>query len=184
MRRAAFALVTAAGIMPASASTAEIVTVGVTHDDGVYHVTIEALLDAPRDAVFAVLTDYARWADVNDMIEESVVLEGATPAEQLVRTVAEGCALGFCKTFTQVQWMRATDGRRIEAQIVPERSDMRSGWVRTELSDADGRTLFHYEMSLEPDFWVPPLIGPWIIQRKLRAESIQTAAAVELAARP
>ena len=181
MRRAALALVTAAGIMPASASTAEVVTVGVTHEDGIYHVTIEALLDAPRDAVFAVLTDYARWADVNDMIEESVVLEGATPAEQLV---AEGCALGFCKTFTQVQWMRASDGRRIDAEIVPERSDMRSGWAKTELSDAGGRTRFRYEMSLEPDFWVPPLIGPWIIQRKLRAESIQTAAAVEVAARP
>ena len=184
MTRIAFAAAAAATLAASPASTAEVLGVDVTHEKGVYHVRIEALLDAPRDAVFAVLTDYARWADVNDMIEESVVLEGATPAEQLVRTVAEGCALGFCKTFTQVQWMRASDGRRIEALIVPERSDMRSGWAKTELSDADGRTLFRYEMSLEPDFWVPPLIGPWIIQRKLRAESIQTAAAVELAARP
>ena len=165
-------------------AAAEAVTVEVTHEDGVYHVTIDALLDAPPDAVFAVLTDYPRWAEVNDLIKESVVLEGDDPAQQLVRTVAEGCVLGFCKRFAQVQWMRASDDWRIRADVVPHMSDLRSGWADTKLSRSGSATLFQYEMSLEPDFWIPPLIGPMMIKRKLRKQAIETAEAVELAARP
>lgn len=163
---------------------AEVVNVDVAHERGVYHVTIEALLDASPDAVFAVLTDYPRWAEVNDLIKESVVLEGADPTRQLVRSVAEGCVLGFCKRFSQVQWMQAGDGWRIRADVIPEQSDLRSGWADTKLSESGGSTLFQYTMMLEPDFWIPPLIGPMIIKRKLRKQAVETAVAVELAARP
>lgn len=163
---------------------AEAVNVDVTHEDGIYHVTIDAMLDAPPDAVFAVLTDYPRWAEVNDLIKESVVLEGDDPTRQLVRTVAEGCVLGFCKRFAQVQWMRTEDGWRIRADVVPHMSDLRSGWANTKLSESGGATLFQYEMVLEPDFWIPPIIGPMMVKRKLRKQAIETAEAVELAARP
>ncbi|MEA2079826.1 MAG: hypothetical protein U9P00_08215, partial [Pseudomonadota bacterium] len=27
---------------------------------------------------------------------------------------------------------------------------------------------------LAPDFWIPPLLGPWLIKRELRAEALQT----------
>lgn len=171
-------------MVAAPIAAAEVVNVDVTHEDGEYRVIIDAMLDAPPDAVFAVLTDYPRWAEVNDLIKESVVLEADGPARQLVRTVAEGCVLGFCKRFAQVQWMHAGDGWRIRADVIPELSDLRSGWANTKLSESDGATLFQYEMVLEPDFWVPPLIGPMMIKRKLRKQAIETAEAVELAARP
>lgn len=176
------------GVLLATAITpivaAEVVNVDVVHERGVYHVTIDALLDAPPDAVFAVLTDYPRWAEVNDLIKESVVLEGDDPSRQLVRTVAEGCVLGFCKRFAQVQWMHASDDWHIRAEVVPELSDLRAGWANTKLSESAGSTLFQYTMMLEPDFWIPPLIGPMMIKRKLRKQAIETAEAVELAARP
>lgn len=164
-------------------AAAEVVNVEVTHEDGEYHVTIDAMLDAPPDAVFAVLIDYPRWAEVNDLIKESVVLAGADPSRQLVRTVAEGCVLGFCKRFEQVQWMRASEDRRIRADVVPHMSDLRSGWADTKLTASGNSTLFQYEMMLEPDFWIPPLIGPMMIKRKLRKQAIETAEAVEVAAR-
>ncbi len=170
-------------MVAAPIAAAEAVNVEVTHEDGVYRVTIDAMLDAPPDAVFSVLTDYPRWAEVNDLIKESVVLEGDNPSRQLVRTIAEGCVLGFCKRFAQVQWMRASDDWRIRANVVPHMSDLRSGWANTQLSEIDGATLFQYEMVLEPDFWIPPLIGPMMIKRKLRKQAIETAEAVELAAR-
>jgi hypothetical protein len=27
---------------------------------------------------------------------------------------------------------------------------------------------------VEPDFWIPPLIGPWLIKRKLLSETLET----------
>jgi hypothetical protein len=33
--------------------------------------------------------------------------------------------------------------------------------------------------TFEPDFWVPPVIGPWLIQRKLVRELTETMAYIE-----
>lgn len=176
------AIVLAAALAAAPVTAAEVIDVTVTHEDGVYHVAIEAWLDAPMPAVYAVLTDYPQWAVVNDLIKESEVLDASDPTRTLVRTVAEGCVLFFCKRFTQVQWMHADGEDGIRAEVIPERSDLRSGSAHTVLTDADGRTLFDYEMSLEPDFWIPPFVGPLVLKRKLRKQAVETAEAVETAA--
>jgi hypothetical protein len=161
---------------------AEVRRVEVTYHRGEYHVEIDAVLNAPAAAVYAVLTDYGRWAEINDLIKESVVEEDAGPTTKLVRTVSEGCVLRFCRRVEQVQWMRTAPQWRITAEVLPERSDLRSGWARTRLIEHSGQTFFHYEMALVPDFWVPPLIGPMIVRRKLRQQAIETAASVEAAA--
>lgn len=161
---------------------AEVRRVEVTYHRGEYHVEIDAVLDARAAAVYAVLTDYDRWAEINDLIKVSVVEEVVNPSTKLVRTVSEGCVLRFCKRVEQVQWMRTSPQWRISAEVLPERSDLQSGWARTRLVEHSGRTLFHYEMALVPDFWVPPFIGPMIVRRKLRQQAIETAAAVEAAA--
>jgi len=50
---------------------------------------------------------------------------------------------------------------------VPEQSDFNHSISEWRLQpDGDGtRILYHLEM--EPKFWVPPIIGPWILQRRL-----------------
>ena len=181
MSRSAIALCLALAASPSTA--AEVIDVAVTHTDGVYHVEIQAWLDAPRAAVYAVLADYAQWAVVNDLIKESEVLDATDPERTLVRTVAEGCVLFFCKRFTQVQWMTVNGVDSIRAEVIPERSDLRSGSADTALSEAGGRTLFDYEMTLEPDFWIPPFVGPLVLKSKLRKQAVETAEAVEAAAR-
>lgn len=169
-------------VLAPAADAAEVQRVEVTYLNGEYLVEIDALLEAPAAAVYAVLTDYARWAEYVDLVKESVIEEVANPSTQLVRTVSEGCVLAFCKRVEQVQWMRTAPTWRISAEVLPERSDLKSGWARTRLVEHSGRTLFHYEMAIVPDFWVPPVIGPYIVRRKLRQQAIETAEAVEAAA--
>ena len=36
---------------------------------------------------------------------------------------------------------------------------------------------------MEPDFWVPPLIGPWVIKRTMREQAITTSEGIERLAR-
>lgn len=176
-------LVLVAAVVASPVDAAEVRRIEVATRDGEYFVEIDAVLDARPVDVYRVLTDYGRWAEIVDVIKESEVEETAGPAVARVRTVSEGCVLWFCKRVEQVQWMRTAPQWRISAEVLPERSDLQSGWARTRLVEHSGRTLFHYEMALVPDFWVPPVVGPFVIRRKLREQVVQTAEAVEAAAR-
>ena len=50
--------------------------------------------------------------------------------------------------------------------------------------EAEGEgTLLRWQLSLEPGFWVPPLIGPPLLERSLKAEGRRSAAGVEKLAR-
>ncbi len=166
-------------VCAAPAAGAEVERVEISYKDGEYRVQVEATLDANADAVYTVLTDYARWAELNDLIEESHIEEVGGPHLTRVRTVSEGCVLFFCKRIDQVQWMRTASDFRISAEVLPEVSDLKSGWARTRLTADGDRTRFIYEMALVPDFWVPPIIGPMVIRAKLREQAVQTAVAVE-----
>ena len=68
---------------------------------------------------------------------------------------------------------------RIEASILPEQSDFRYGHAVWQL-EADGAdTLMHFTAQLEPSFWVPPLIGPWLFENKIVGELLESATTIE-----
>ena len=60
------------------------------------------------------------------------------------------------------------------ATIVPEFSNFRSGYANWALREEGGGTHLLFTTQLEPSFWVPPLIGPWLIRYKLREEALQS----------
>ena len=71
---------------------------------------------------------------------------------------------------TQVQDVKQHAGGMIEAVTVPALSDFRRGIYRWQLRGENAATRMRFTAVLEPDFWVPPLIGPWMIKRKLLEE--------------
>ncbi|MBU2675598.1 MAG: hypothetical protein KJP16_00855, partial [Gammaproteobacteria bacterium] len=46
-----------------------------------------------------------------------------------------------------------------------------------------GGTTVNYQLLMEPDFWVPPLIGPYIIKRKFRDGGDDAIDRIEVIAR-
>jgi hypothetical protein len=172
------ALVTGFALAPA-AQGSDVDQINVSYTDGEYRVTVDTLLNASPDVVFDILTDYDSWPHLSSLIVESQVEESTGPANHRVRTRSRGCVLAFCKTIDQVQHVSTSGGWHIEAEVLPYQGDLRSGWARTELIPEGGATRFRYEMSLVPDFWIPPIIGPAIIRHKLREEAIETARIVE-----
>ena len=165
---------------PAAATAGEILASSVTHTDGRYELAIRARINAPGDAVLRAITDYSNLAAINPDIEVSELL-GTTPAGvSTVRTVIHVCILVFCKQVEQLQRVTYPDAGTIEAVIVPEGSDFRSGFARWQLLPvAAATTELQFTETFEPDFWVPPLIGPWLIQRKLVREVAETVMYIE-----
>lgn len=183
---AAAALV--AGIAAIPAAAFEIQSVDVRHDDGDrYHVAMRVTLDAPASDTYAVFADPARLREVNAAIREVQVLEELGPQLRRVRTRVRACVAFFCRQLQQVQDMRyqpSNDGGRIEAQVLPDRSDFRYGQASWTFSPCPTqRTCLAFDAELEPAFWVPPFLGPWLIQRKLRDEAIETSRGLERLAR-
>jgi hypothetical protein len=173
----------------ATAAAFDIQSVDVQHQDDRYRVSMRVTLDAPAADTYAVFSDPARLREVNPAIREVQVLEQLGPNLRRVRTRVRACVAFFCRQLQQVQDMRyrpaEQEGGRIDAAVLPDRSDFRYGhasWTFAACQEAK-RTCLAFDAELEPAFWVPPLIGPWLIQRKLRDEAIETSRGLERLAR-
>ena len=99
-----------------------------------------------------------------------------------VRSVVRVCILIFCKRVVQVQDVTLVDDHTVVATMVPGAGDFRAGLSRWELTAVGAATELHFTQVFEPDFWVPPLIGPWLIEKKLVREVAETAMYIEVKA--
>ena len=132
-----------------------------------YVLESDTYLDAPRAAVFRVLTDYDQFERISSAFDESRFVGPDADGTPLVYTRVEGCVLFFCKSLERVERLEFQSPGYIETTALPERSDFlfsRSTW---ELSPDRSGTRVVYRLEMEPDFWVPPIIGPMIIKRRL-----------------
>jgi len=158
------------------AGAATLESVVVTYDSGRYSLEADAHMNAPREAVFAVLTDYDRFGRISSAYKEYGFLDPAPDGTPIVFTRMEGCILIFCRSLWRVERLESEAPGFIRTVTLPEQSDFRHSvsqwWLEPE---ADG-TRITYQLDIEPDFWVPPIIGPWMLQRRLQRGG---AAAVE-----
>jgi hypothetical protein len=166
-------------VVPLLAGAAEILDSSVELEAGTYRITVDARIDAPRETVLRLITDYEHLSRINSSIEETRVLQTNGPDSHRVHTVIRACILFFCKRVTQLQDITRYGNDSVEAVILPEGSDFRHGIARWELT-SDGRaTRMHFTAELEPAFWVPPLIGPWLFERKIVREIRESARYME-----
>jgi hypothetical protein len=115
-----------------------------------------------------VLTDYDLFTQFSSVFVEARNEEPGTNGKPRYFTRMEGCIMLFCKSFVRNGELTLTPEKEIVALADPERSDFsysRERWILQ--SDGDG-TLLIYDFELEPAFWVPPIVGPFIMKRVLR----------------
>ena len=166
-------------LLPTALLAGEILASSVSHDGAVYTLSVTARIDTPLDMVYRSMTDFDNLAAINPAIEESELL--ATPAADTrrVRSVIKVCILVFCKRVEQIQDVTLLHDYAIEAVILPQGGDFRSGLAYWQLTASGVSTEMLFTNTFEPDFWVPPVIGPWLIKRKLVREVAETAMYIE-----
>lgn len=156
-------------LWPSLLAAGEIVASGVERNGNRFVLFVDAHIQAPPQQVYRTITDYENLAAINPSFESSVVL-GRSDGVDRVRTRIRVCILVFCKQVVQVQEMRYPDPDTIEATMVPGAGDFHSGTARWSLSEIEGGTRLYFTETFEPSFWVPPVIGPWLIRSKLVEE--------------
>jgi hypothetical protein len=150
----------------------EVVELAIDDKQGVYQLKLEIILDAPFADVHYVITDYAHTYRFNPSIVESQVLDTPDNSAVRLRTLINNCILFFCREVVRVQDMRELGTGDIYAVIVPQLSDVRSGSALWHIQPGGSKTRIRYSMNLEPGFSLPPLIGSYIVKRKLREETL------------
>jgi hypothetical protein len=166
-------------LLPLAAMAGDILASMVTEHHGTYSIDVQARIEAPLATVHRVITDYDHLYRVNPAIVESRIVRRDSPVKHRVYTVIEACILLFCRRVVQMQDIVQQGGRRVEALILPQESDFRRGVAVWELT-ADGATTdLHFTAQLEPAFWVPPLIGPWLFERQILHELLESARYME-----
>lgn len=151
----------------------------VTHVGKRYQVVMHASMETSADKAYAVFTDYTRLPEINTAIIKAEAIDGADAPAQRVHTQVKVCVMGFCRVFDQVQDMLKTPPEHLRAEVIPEVSNLRYGTASWRIWDEGERAKLIFEAVVEPDFWVPPLIGPWLIERKLASEAEDTANGIE-----
>ena len=151
----------------ATVLSATIRTIEVTHDHGVYRLVSDAYIDAPREAIFEVLTDYERFGRISSAYKDYGFLEPAADGVPIIYTTMEGCVLFFCVSMRRVERLETNAPGFIRTDTLPEQSDFKSSVSEWTLTSEEGGTNMTYSLMMEPDFWIPPLIGPWLLQQRL-----------------
>lgn len=171
-------------LLGGAAQAYEIDALQVGHDGKEYRVQVEARLAAPQARVFATLADFAALPEINPSVTRVQVGEPDEEGRWPVTSEAEFCVLGVCRSLRHMQRLRLLpdggEGGVIEAETVPPpASDFRAGFARWQvLADGDGSRL-RFEAGLELDFWLPPVVGSWAVQRRLRDDVTVTIQRLE-----
>lgn len=177
----AYLLLLLIGIGPARAD--EIRQLDVSHDAGRYTVRFEVMLDAAVDRALPLMTDPAHWPQLSDIITESHVLAELPDGKKKVGVKFEGCILFICRTLVKTEVLERLPTGEITTFALPDQSDFLYAREVWRITGDDTHTRVEYQAELVPAFFVPPLIGPYLLQKKIRSLLTQTAHNLERLAR-
>ena len=149
----------------------EVQHAGVWRSDDVYYLDLAASIDADLDTVYRIATNYNELEQVSNLLLETDLINSPAAEGKRLHVLARSCFLIFCFKVRVVNDLAETD-HTIHAAIVPALSDFKSGsttWKFQRLDDNNSRMQVTGE--LVPDFWIPPVIGPFVIKRKMVREA-------------
>lgn len=144
-----------------------------------YSVSSVAYIDVPPEGVYAVLTDYAQLSRISNLVVESKDLGIDEDGHQLVYTINKGCLAMFCRSLEKVERLRAVPFELIVTDAVAERSDVAFSHSEWRLLKEGRGTRLVYQMSTDISFWVPPVIGNYMLSRWLKKGAANAVQRIE-----
>ena len=132
-----------------------------------YIVESVSTYDASQAALMHVLLDYDNFHQVSSVFKEARYLEPAADGTKRGYTRVEGCIVFFCQSIERIDRISEHEGPTIVATSEPEPDDFKYSHGSWRFEDNGEHVTIHYRLEMEPGFWVPPLIGPYIMKKKL-----------------
>jgi hypothetical protein len=172
MRGGRFALTLLLAALPALTGAADFLRTEVTHEDSIYRVDFEVRLAAPAPAIHRLLTDYDRLDRLSPRVAESRRLPARAGGPERLRLVVEVCVWVFCRRLQRVMDIEPRPEGDILSLAEPKEGDFAHVREQWRIYPEAARTRLRYEAEYTPAFFVPPLLGPWLIRHKLHDELV------------
>ena len=177
-------LLLAAGFLAAPAYPYDLRELNIGHQGADYRVSLDAELAAPAAAVYARLADFAALSALNPSLQVRALSPPSADGRQHLVSQAEFCVLGLCQMLRHSQQVHSLwsgqGGSIVAVTEPPPASDFQSGesdWTVSVVGE--GRSRLRFESRLRPDFWLAPVLGPWMLERRLREETLITVQRLE-----
>jgi len=151
-----------------SAEAAEMLSIEVEHEKGVYTMNSEVWFDATVEQVYEIFRYWDNSTKFSSAIVESRDVAPDTQGRPQFYVRNKGCVLFFCTSFERRGYVEAELNKVILAFVNPETSDFHLSNESWRFIQRDGGTVVIYDLEMQPKFWIPPGIGPYLIKRKLR----------------
>ena len=167
-------------ILCSPASTAgQVEKLSVSDVKGEYYLRIAAVLNAPADYVYKVITDYKHAYRINPTITDVEILPSGREGVVRVKNHSEQCVGPFCFDVVWAGDIVTTGDGDLEVETVPELSDFVSGYAVWRIRPQGGHTQIIYESRLKPAFFIPPLIGGLILKKHIKDDTLVTFRRIE-----
>ena len=144
------------------------IVVTIVKDGPNITVDVDCPVDAPWPVVWDVLTDYDHMAEFISNIAVSGIVE--RDIENMLRVHQQGSAtIGpFSLPFDNVREIELVPHREIRSRLVS--GDFKASAFVTRIVLVDARIHILNRGRYTPNMWVPPLIGPAVIEAETRKQ--------------
>jgi hypothetical protein len=165
--RAFLALAAAVILVPLAHAAGEDILVDVQKNGNEIAVRVDCPVRAPLPVVWDVLTDYDHMARFITNLQESAVRarDGDTLRVFQKGRAARGI-LSF--SFENLREIRLVPYREIRSRLIS--GNLKSSEFTTSIVDDGKEVHIHNIGRFVPDIWVPPVIGPSIIEAETRKQ--------------
>lgn len=168
-------------VLAFSARTATLNSLEVTRNDGRYELYADTFLAASPADIYGVLLEYEddKFQRISSVYKESGYLDPAPDGTLIVYTHMQGCIMFYCLDMHRTERLEKEEFSFIRTQAIPEQSNFRYSRSEWTFMPVDGGTQMTYSMVMEPDFFVPPIVGPFILKRILRSGGARVISRIE-----
>ena len=176
----ALALLLSAGLVPVlSCQAAEVLKADVSNTEQRFEFDVEMTVGAPAEHVWRVLTDFVHIYRLNPSIIESDVLPSPEPGVTRVRTVVRDCVFIICKRIERVEDVQAVGRGRLVTSVIGELSNIRAGSSSWRVLRTGHSTRVQYRGRVEFQEFIPPVIGTYLVRKKLLGNVTVSLANIE-----
>lgn len=166
-------------LLSAAVQAADLLDVKVEKEEARYYLYSETEFGVGQEALYELLTDYEQFEKFTSAIVDAKNLDLDDKGRPGFYARMQGCALLFCKSFVRHGFLVLSPLDEIVAVAIPGKSGFHYSRERWQLIPTDEGTRLIYDFEMEPAFWIPPVIGPFFIQRALKNGAIRAVDRIE-----
>jgi len=151
----------------------------IRHQNGRYYVHFNVLINADKHTVSTLMDDYNSWPQWSSVVNKVTILKQTDARTSLVKLKLNSCLLFFCKSLKKLQTVTRIAPGHLVTITTKGNKDFRYAREVWHASAEGGNTRLVYDAVMEPDFFVPPLMGRWLISSRIRKALQQSIAKLE-----